>query len=191
MSLINIDTFIRHTKRNSFGIPEGYFDSFQDQIQAKIAEEKLMDTYGNANPFAVPEGYSRILTAAKHEHKEGRLLSMLKPWMSVAAGILVVFAIWQIVLNSINTSEGSIAANDSTQLTEYSEIFDFSNLNDDDLAQVAADYMYEYDDEALYQLSGEESENNTELSINEEIIYEYYIDYSDDYSDYEDLLAEL
>lgn len=178
-------------KENSFGIPEGYFDSFQDQIQAKIAEEKLMDTYGNANPFAVPEGYFENFTAAKHEHKEGRLLSMLKPWMSVAAGILVVFAIWQIVLNSINTSEGSIAANDSTQLTEYSEIFDFSNLNDDDLAEVAADYMYEYDDEALYQLSGEESENNAELSINEEIIYEYYIDYSDDYSDYEDLLAEL
>ena len=43
--------------KNTFGVPEGYFDSLKDQIQTGIIEEKLKEEYGNKHPFIVPDDY--------------------------------------------------------------------------------------------------------------------------------------
>lgn len=181
-------------KENSFGVPDGYFNSVTDQIQSKIAEEKLKDQYGNKNPFTVPQGYFQNFSVNTENSGKGKIISIFKPWLSIAAGILIVFAAWQIVLTSLDTGESSLTSVDTSDFTEqlqYAEIFDFSNINDSDLEDAITDYIQEYDEETINAITTEKLEDDTEISEENEIIYEYYIDYSDDYSDYEELLAEL
>lgn len=180
-------------KNNSFGVPEDYFESLTDQIQSRISEEKLKEDYGNKNPFTVPKNYFKNFNPKKDINKSIGVIQMLKPYLSIAAGIILVLVIWQITLSVLDNKNAITELNDSAlndQNIQYAEIFDFSDVSIAEIEVQLTDYIDDTDVNSLIAYTNEEFDqqtNNTE----QEAAYEYFIDYSDDYSDYEEILAQI
>lgn len=180
-------------KTNSYGVPENYFESLTDQIQTRISEEKLKEEYGNKNPFIVPENYFRNFSINKPNNKLTGVIQMLKPYLSIAAGIILVLVIWQITLSVLDSKKTITEFNDNDfydQNIQYAEIFDFSDIDSAEMEMKIADYIEDTDANSLIAYTYEETDEITN-STEQEAAYEYFIDYSDDYSDYEDILAEI
>ena len=120
-------------KNNSFGVPKDYFDSLNDQIHSKISEEKLKDEYGDENPFIVPKNYFKDFNVKILNRNTSKIIKVLKPYLSIAAGILLIFTIWQVTLSILENRERITDNTENNLYTEdmqYAEIFDFSNNQD-------------------------------------------------------------
>ncbi len=101
--------FSEKNKKNAFKTPENYFEKFQDDIQIKICEEKISEYFGKSNPFTVPEDYfeklnEEITQRIKREPGQSRnLYQILKPYIAIAASILIIFGLWRGFLNLSDT----------------------------------------------------------------------------------------
>jgi hypothetical protein len=87
--------------RDKFGMPEGYFDSFNDRLFAKLQlEEELKEfpqllAIAKENPFTTPENYFGSLEQKVNERmgKEARVISLpaiVKKYRYAIAAILVL-----------------------------------------------------------------------------------------------------
>lgn len=180
-------------KNSSFKVPDSYFESVTDEIQTRISEDILLKEFGNENPFNVPENYFNNFNIKINKNRSSEIIQMLKPYLSIAAGIILVFVIWQITLNVLDNKNNITDLNDSLsfdQNIQYADILDFSNVSTKEMEAEIDYYIEDTDANSLVVYTNEEIDNNT-INTEQEAAYEYFIDYSDDYSDYEELLAEL
>ncbi len=177
-------------KNNAFKVPENYFDNFSEELETRIAEENLKKKFGNKNPFGIPENYFNNF---KVQIKKQKIIQILKPWFSAAAGIIIVFALWQFVLSGLFNQKNTALKVDSLKINDVSFIavnkIQFDNIDTTYIEPEINAYIDESDIESLVILS--ETENpELEMTEDEEIVYDYYIDYSDDV-DYSEFLADL
>lgn len=181
-------------KNNSFEIPENYFEDFTKELQTKISEENLKEKFGNDNPFVIPVNYfENFYVNIKKDRTIGKTIQLLKPYMAIAAGIVLVFVIWQVVLTSLDNSQPITETSDSTHIEDnilLADIIDFSDIDSEVIENEFDIYIGESDENTIFSLSNIE-ENKLTLDIDEEAIYEYFIDYSDDIIEYAEVIAQL
>jgi len=166
---------------NPFETPKNYFENFSEEMQIRISEENLKDKFGNSLPFKIPENYfenskksffERIIK--KNRVKKNPIL-LLKPYLSIAAGLLIVLAVWQLILSNLNF-------NNST-LSNTIEIND--KKDDSQTAKIYEDEVILFTDVAtILEVVSENPEIDNDTLNNDETI-----DYLADYVDYSDLLA--
>ncbi len=108
-------------QNNGFNTPHNYFENFNTELQTRIIEEQLKDKFGNKNPFSVPVNYFQNITANIKESKKPsvKIIQLLKPYLSIAAGILFVFGIWQVLLTNIDNSKQITIITRSERLYSY------------------------------------------------------------------------
>jgi len=119
---------LKELKDNSqFSVPEGYFETFHDRMKQRIEQESST--------------------------QKPRIISMLKPWMGLAAGFLMIVAVYITFIPKI--SDVKTAKNN----TEQTNIFD-DVINDPVLTQ-----FNEYD--LVCYLTGCDQNNSTNENLNE------------------------
>jgi len=174
-------------KDTKFKIPENYFQNFNDELLIRIIEENLKDRYGNNNPFTVPENYFNLFSVKLETktNKTGKVIQILKPYLSIAAGILLILGLWQVILT--NTNNDNITA--ETIDTINNNTLNFDNIELADLSETVDDYI---DNEDVYDVvnSEEDTEQEIELNASEDEISDYLIDYADE-NDFDEILASL
>ncbi|RLD51527.1 MAG: hypothetical protein DRI94_05805 [Bacteroidetes bacterium] len=180
------------TKNNAFNVPENYFDTFAAELEARISEENLKNQFGNRNFFSVPENYFKNFKVQMNP-KKGKIIQLIKPWLSAAAGIIIIFALWQFLLTDIINTNKQAQNHDSLQ-TNNSTVIANNTLSIDDIDIKYLDpeinaYIDEADANTIYEYT-DDSEQETVTNTDDETIYEYYIDYADD-NDITELLADL
>ncbi len=180
------------TKNNAFNVPENYFESFSLELESRISEENLKKKFGNKNPFRVPINYFENFTVQLNS-KKGKIIQLLKPWLSAAAGIIIIFALWQFLLTDIINTNKQAQNHDSLQ-TNNSSFIANNTLNIDDIDIKYLDpevnaFIDETDASQIYEYTNEDSSEET-VNPEDESTYEYFIDYADD-NDFTELLAEL
>ncbi len=177
-------------KENTFRVPEKYFEDFNKEIKTKISEEYLKQNIGKENPFIVPEDYFENFSPEIFRNKKrakGKVIKLLKPWFSAAAGIIVIFALWQFLLTNTDIYK---ANNKNIPKTENSQ--NLAEINNNDLQYLEPEidaYINEVDINNIYEYTNDDSDKNTEYTDND-AVYEYFIDYTDDY-EYTEIIAEL
>ncbi|MCF6366476.1 MAG: hypothetical protein L3J35_09785 [Bacteroidales bacterium] len=182
-------------QNNGFKTPENYFKNINDELQIRIAEEQLKKRFGNKNPFSVPENYffSFSVNIKDEQKPERKIIQSLKPYFSIAAGIILIVGIWQILLTNIDNSE-TISNVIDTVTENNPDIFanntlNFEDIDTTDLNTEVENIIYENDANSLIAFT-EDNFDNYEIDVDDESISEYLIDYADD-EDYEEILASL
>ncbi|WP_026808880.1 hypothetical protein [Arenibacter latericius] len=112
-------------KNNGFGVPDGYFKDFSDQLFAKMDSEKI--DYTKGNDFRVPDGYfdtltDKVLNKLEKEEKQNVPVFSLKKYYYIAASIAAVLLL-VIVLQWKNQSTSN------TYIIANSDIEDYFELN--------------------------------------------------------------
>lgn len=171
-----------HIKSNSFKTPENYFSNFSKDLQVRISEEKLKDKFGNENSFSVPKDYFKNFSVNLKANKKRNVFQLLKPYISIAAGIIIVFGIWQIILSNFDNN-AFVKNNDSITIEKN------NNFEDVEFADNIDYYIDELDLASIQDINfGDEEDVN--IDANDDEISEYLIDYADD-TDFDEILASL
>lgn len=185
---------INNIQKNGFKTPENYFQNFNEEIQIRIIEEKLKDRFGKKNPFIVPNNYFKNFSVEKEEAKSsGKIIQMLKPYLSIAAGIILLLGFWQIVLMNIDSNENKISDIRSNNKTK-TEILAGNTLNFEDidifeLKESADEYINEIDESSIIDYTSEKT-INLEIDASEDEITDYLIEYLDE-NEFDEVLASL
>ncbi len=177
-------------KNSGFKVPENYFNNFSEELEARISEEYLKKNFGNKNPFIIPENYFERFVI-NNKSRKGKIIKLIKPWLSAAAGIIIIFALWQFLLTGIENKTEQAQNNDTISDNIY---FAENTFNFDSAAiQISEDelntYIDETDPNSIYEYTTDENDDK-EIDTDIETLYEYYIDNTDD-TDYSEILAEL
>jgi len=177
-----------HIKNNTFKTPENYFNNFNNEIKIRIIEEQLKDKFGNENPFSVPKDYFQTFSVElkKETQRKARVIQILKPYISIAAGIIIIFGIWQIIFSNIDKINTVAEINDTTMIENN---INFDDIEFDDLNENIDKYLDGEDIIAVINYE-EEPEQEIDVNVDEDEISEYLIDYIDE-ADFEEILASL
>lgn len=166
--------------KNPFRLPENYFDTLSDELQCRIAEEKLKSKFGNKNPFTIPENYfensDKHSFNKKHNftYRKNQFSILLKTSISIAAGVVLFIGLRTLFFEN-NTSK--------TNFTNVSNFGDSSN-------NLALDNeIYEDIDENT--IVSFISETKDTVSDTTQISDDELIEYVADNTTYSDLLADL
>jgi len=140
---------------NGFKIPENYFQNFNEELQIRIIEEKLKEKFGNKNPFSVPDNYFSgfSVNVNKEQKSKGKIIQLLKPYFSIAAGIILILGIWQVLLVNIDNSKTisniiDTIKDNNTEITA-NNILNFENVDTFDLNNEVENIIYEADANSL------------------------------------------
>jgi len=178
-------------KKNSFKVPENYFDNFSKELETRISEENLKKQFGNKNPFTVPENYFETFSVNK-KNPERKIVRLITPWLSAAAGIIIIFALWQFLLTEVDKNKHA-ETNDTLISTHLNFFADNQiQIDENDIKYLEPEinaYIDETDANRLYEYSNDDTSEEM-INTDEETVYEYFIDYADD-NDYTELLADL
>jgi len=103
---MTMDELNKYKKSNPFNVPENYFEGFEQKLSEKIDEIENKNTW---------------------------TIKSLKPFLSIAAGFLLLFSLWLMFLNKLGNNK--MASNED--LTEQEVIFGyFESVNSDELIQI-------------------------------------------------------
>jgi hypothetical protein len=103
--------------------------------------KNLVD-YSNANPFKVPNGYFadfekellEEISQNEESIKKVSVINNLKPYLAIAAGFLLIFAIWGVLLKQFDN--GSSEKNESAM--QYSETRYLESVSSDEMIEMLA-----------------------------------------------------
>ena len=143
-------------KNNSFGVPDGYFDTFSSDIMKKIAKEDASMPPNEG--FKVPEGYfetfnTRLLEQLESTPAETKVIplkSYKKHYYTAASVAAVVLLFLVVQFNSDKTLSYSDLANsdienyfefNDLELTSYdlAEILPIDDLDLNDILEIRLD----------------------------------------------------
>ncbi|HCO84933.1 MAG TPA: hypothetical protein DIT95_15580 [Arenibacter sp.] len=143
-------------KNNSFGVPDGYFDTFSSNIMKKIAKEDASMPPNEG--FKVPEGYfetfnTRLLEQLESTPAETKVIplkSYKKHYYTAASVAAVVLLLLVVQFNSDKTPSYSDLANsdienyfefNDLELTSYdlAEILPIDDLDLNDILEIRLD----------------------------------------------------
>lgn len=178
-------------KNNAFKVPEDYFENFSAELETLISEENLKKKFGNKNSFNVPENYFETFSITKTK-SEKNIFRIIRPWLSAAAGIIIVFALWQFLLTGIDKNNHAQNNDSINKINSYIIANNQININDSDLQYLEPEvneYIDGTDASQLYEYANDETKED-KISVDDETVYEYFVDYADD-NDYTELLAGL
>ncbi len=175
-----------NTKNQGFKTPNNYFNGFSDEIKTRIYEEKLKEKFGKKNPFSVPDTYFEnfIPKNENKKQKSQKIFEILKPYLTIAAGIVVVIAMWQFILSKTNVKT-TVINKEETTIGNKQNFDEYDML---ELYSITENYIYEGDIVSLSEPN--EEETKFEINANEDEISNFLTDYSDDY-DINEILASL
>lgn len=177
---------LKNNNKTGLKTPENYFDSFSEEIKVKVSEEKIKQKFGNNNPFSVPGNYFENFVAKKENiKKKVKIIEILKPYLSIAAGLVIVVGLWQFILTKTKTEQTAI----KTEETSVNNEFYFEDIDISEINQTAENYIYNED---IIAISGffENTEKEIQINVTEEEISDFLSDYTDDY-DVNEILASL
>lgn len=177
---------MKKNKKNSFNIPEGYFDNFNDRLMDRIKEEeagKVESLIPKNDGFSVPDGYFNKVTPAvlsKTIGKETKVIplrsnrNLYYAVASVAAIFILIFSFtWNSDSESISFEDLASAEieayfdNNTHGMTSY-EIATIIPIEDVSLGDVLEDVL---EDDNILEYLDENVEDIEDLNL--------------DYSDYE------
>lgn len=165
-------------QKSGFKIPDNYFNNFNEDLKIKIIEDQLKEKFGNKKPFTIPNNYfENFSVKVEKEKAPQKIIKLLKPFISIAAGIILIFGVWQFILTNI--PENNNFANNNLNKVEET-----NRLNDLDC------YIEDIDLFSIGDIDNEENEESLNIDISEEEISDYLIDYTDE-DDFEEILASL
>ena len=132
----------REKRHKGFGVPEGYFDSFEDRLELKLMEEALP----KSNGFAVPEGYFNSLDetmVSAIQQEEPKVISIIRRKSvyyvaAIAASLLLI-----ITLTTNNNLPENLSDVPLTDLESYFEEYDSEYDTYDILALMSEDELSE------------------------------------------------
>ena len=157
----------------NFKVPDGYFETFEEQLFSKISEEKFPKTNG----FTVPQNYfenleERVLNTVKNSEKSKKIIPLFpKKYIGYAAAI-AAFLIIGISIFTNATAEQNL---DTLQWSSINSYIEEGNLNLDlyDLTTIIDDSDISGIEVQKWELSQSALEDylfeniNTEILINE------------------------
>ena len=157
----------------SFKTPEGYFESFNARLQARLEEEDTSSIIPKNDGFGVPEGYFETVlpkvkeTVGKQEPKVVRLHPNRNIWV-VAASIAAIF----ILVFSIRTNTGSDVTFEDLAHTELDAYFDSNSID-----------LSSYELAELIDIDTEQLQTMNDVPLEDATIIEYLDEHIDDYED--------
>ena len=127
-------------KKETYKLPEDYFEEFQKQLQAQIEFEQVLGTDKKWG-FIVPEDYFSTLSQkltqipSSPQPKTLKLKPRYWPAISIAAAALLIFGLW---INNIDNTTNSLEVEDIAAYldTESSDLYTediVSLLSEEDL----------------------------------------------------------
>jgi len=145
-------------KKTGFSAPTNYFDTLEDSILTKLAEEN----FGNKSAFKVPENYfddleNNILQRISSEEKETKVISFkerifkLIP-IAAAASIILFIGLNAFVFNTIDElTLDSLSNNDIEYWLDTNTIHstDISTVYEDDILEENEFLFTEIKDESI------------------------------------------
>jgi hypothetical protein len=174
-----------------FKVPENYFENLSSEIETTISEEFIKEKVGNKNPFNVPDGYFENFIINPESKQTHKIIKILKPYLSIAAGIIIFAGIFTVSVKLLNKKEITNILQDSLQKTgnQFSEnVIDLTKIDKKEIDERADIFLYEMDSETIINLS-ETSEHISNSTSDDESVYDYFVDY-DSGMDYIDYIAE-
>lgn len=101
---------------------------------------KKLENYSNSIPFKVPENYfdgfeeklKEKIEKKPANNKFERQISSIKPYLAIAAGFLLIFALWGILLKQFNKDNSGDAIN----TTQYSETIYLESVSSDEMIEM-------------------------------------------------------
>jgi hypothetical protein len=175
-----------------FKVPQNYFEDLSSEIRIKILEDGLKEDYGSKAPFSVPKGYFESIDPESYKIPKKSIVHFLKPYISIAAGIILIAGIWQIVAVNLDLTDGSTSNLDTSKDKDslYAEfVVDLTTIDTIEIEKKAELYLYEMDNESVYGISESDYQKTSETGDQDESIYDYFVDY-DSGLDYIDFLTE-
>ncbi|MEP2937273.1 MAG: hypothetical protein ABJM06_02685 [Gilvibacter sp.] len=112
-----------HNKQQPFGVPSDYFETFQDALDARLAEERLREVV-KGHGFALPETYFKEFEFSSEEQlasNEVKVFSLfntktIATVAAIAACLVLVFTIFN---NNPSNQEFALEDIETTTLDEY------------------------------------------------------------------------
>lgn len=153
---------MKKDKKNSFNTPEGYFESFNDRLMARIQQE-TMDEVSSIIPktdgFGVPEGYfedvaPKVLSRTTEE--KGKVIQ-LKSYRKIYFGVAAIAAVFLLIFGFNWKSEPSPITFDDLANTEIDAYFDNNriDMSSYELAEMVSFENVQLNDILEEDLSGE------------------------------------
>jgi hypothetical protein len=138
----------------------------------------LLSKIKKETPFSVPDGYfddlaSRIevkATTSNKPHATIRFLHAARPYIAIAASIVLIFSVWLIFSPKLSTKTEISNLNTDTMI-EMSDL-NLLNINENELMQIISD---------------EQTKENVNVASDSEALIEYLSDQQIDYSEIENL----
>lgn len=111
-------------KKNPFKTPAGYFDDFTRDLETKMCEEGIAEKCGKSLPFSVPENYFANFTekiteqSVLKKNSKGKVIRMLAPYAAAAAALIIIFSLWNGLLQNRLTDKHTAK---NTEITKTAE----------------------------------------------------------------------
>jgi len=158
-------------KKNTFGVPENYFENFQDRLFEKIEDLEatpILDSIKeNGDGFMIPEGYFKTVpdNILKKNEFEPKVVSLFRTRSfryigSIAASVLIC-----LIGYSIFTYESGELQFEDVQAYLGNDLTDYSSYELAELLQLEADELNDLND----------------LNFQEENVIDYLDDQTDSY----------
>lgn len=146
-------------EKETYKLPENYFEDFQNQLQAQIELEQVLGT-DKKSGFTVPEDYFSMLSRklsqipSQPQPKVIRLKPRYWPVISIAATALLIFGLW---FNNIDDTTDSLELDDIAAYldTESSDLYTediLSLLSEEDLNTIVLNDESQPDEDILNYL---------------------------------------
>lgn len=177
---------MKKNKRNSFNIPEGYFENFNDRLMDRIKEEetgKAESLIPKNDGFTVPDGYFNKVTPAvlsKTLEKETKVVPLKSNW-SFYYGAAAVAAMFILIFSLTRKSSSESISFDDLASTEIEAYFDNNTLG---MTSYEIATIIPIEDVSLDDVLNDVLEESSILEYLDENV-EDIEDLNLDYSDYE------
>ncbi|RIV68376.1 hypothetical protein [Flagellimonas aequoris] len=153
---------MKKDKKNSFNTPEGYFESFNERLMARIQEEATDEASSiipKTDGFGVPESYfddvvPKVLSRTTEE--KGKVIQ-LKSYRKIYYGAAAVAAVFLLIFGFNWKSEPSPVTFDDLANTEIDAYFDNNriDMSSYELAEMVSFENVQLNDMLEDDLSGE------------------------------------
>jgi hypothetical protein len=167
-----------------FKTPAKYFQTVELEIEHKIIEDAIKERCGNTLPFKIPDRYFDSINPEIFIYRKKPAIKFLKPYISIAAGILLLAGIWQIIINQIDSFDIKALRNNPVQQGySINNNVTLSDIDLEGLNEEAEIFLYDMDQPTILSIS-EQATNQTQT--NDDLVYDFFIDYDSgvEYIDY-------
>jgi len=173
---VNIEN--EHNKQQPFGAPTGYFESFQDTLDARMAEERLRE-HVKGHGFSVPQGYFddfKVTVQNDILKSNGKVISLFskQTLITVAAIAACIVLVLSIFKNDSKQQDFAIEDIPINTLESYLESDAISFTNEELTAYLDDEFLNFSTDSLESEITNEALENYVLENIESSNLYIQY-----------------